>query len=145
MQSSQFSIPASQQIQTLKQLFKTFAEYVSELNGKLIPSHSESLERIRTKLQSQIELIDKTGRLGRRMNANLVVPIESLLADLLKLESKCKEQKLAFVVDPLLEPLFDSNKSKLASTFYENRYGFSANHLLESKFSDRTHFLKVNR
>ena len=157
--STQFSLPlTSTQIlasvnrnivqQRLSYLLGTFQDYLYELNLLNKLENGMNLERLRDKLQQQIKLLENEVKLG--LDSSLVMPIESVLQELLN-ESKLKNQE-KLLVHTLIDPLFNESKystkasGKLHATFYENRFGFSESHLLKAKFVNNTNsLLKSNK
>jgi ATP-dependent metalloprotease FtsH len=138
--SSQISLPITLNRNLINQrfstLFRTFNDYLYELNilDKLELKNSK-LIKLRNKLCSQIESLENAAKLN--LNPNLVLPIESILVDLI---SQCKQAKLddnkQFVAHTLIEPILNQDKYKLSSTFFENRYGFSEQDLLKSQYKE---------
>ena len=138
--SSQISLPITLNRNLINQrfstLFRTFNDYIYELNilDKLELKNS-NLIKLRNKLCSQIESLENAAKLN--LNPNLVLPIESILVDLI---SQYKQAKLddnkQFVAHTLIEPILNQDKFKLSSTFFENRYGFSEQDLLNSQYNE---------
>ena len=126
LSSSQFSLPS---LSTLN------------INGYLIrhtlKSFLNSLNKSIQELHQVISNKDLTDTASSHSTATKNV--RALLMKIIR-ESKDSKNDDQFILDSLLEPLVNSSKNnkKLATTFYENRYGFSQSELLSSELRDQT-------
>ena len=129
LSSSQFSLPS---LSTLN------------INGHLIrhklKSFLHTLNKSIQELQQVVSNRDLTETAS--LNATTTHNVRALLIKIIRESKESKNDQ--FILDSLLEPLVNSSKnnSKLATTFYENRYGFSQSELLGSELKDQTGLLQ---
>ena len=108
-----------------------------------------------SKLNSSHELNENKRHIQKYVNKKLkqnsnTNSIKSILVqlenDLKKIDTNDPKQML--ILDPILEPFFDSSLvsklKKKPTTFYENRFGFAENELLNCEFKEPQRIKKLN-
>lgn len=148
--------------QNFKSILIALNESIQEISVFLNTESNKNIISIKNRINKQIETLDKEAKSSN--NIKIENNIRSILSDLVKEYGKTlnnsKNFENKFVVDPLIEPIFSQsaksttnsvinsqNNSKLASTFYENRYGFTERDLLscEYKNPDRPRLLHLSQ